>query len=312
MNNKLIFCDRAGFIASAVSPIGMGLAYYQSKLENDSTPNNDLSTSSNAVKFIRALSIACTPLDYLIQVAITPLWIIFDDLRSNSTIEDWAFTLIRLPAKVIVGTLLATITQFNELIERVKDIYGCRSDELYYEYQGKWVWLTKNPEAWEKPFMDNAEAENSSETKMRGKAFNINYYTTIRISELSFLSKLKNSLLPLLERKNYTHCYINISRHLQPPIYFSPYEGVFADDPMPNEGKSTYLLTIIPDENFKGDEARKKMMSLSKSMMRAQPNTNLSVERHGHLYGMREFNNVARYGLLPLRITQQIWKLPIL
>ncbi|MFI5342997.1 MAG: hypothetical protein ACHQUC_02125 [Chlamydiales bacterium] len=287
INTGIVFVDRARDVSSAISPIGMNLAHYQLKLDNEAS-------SKLAVQYLRALSIIATPLDYLIQVVSAPIWILYDDLRSNATLLDWLMTPVRLPAKVLIGALIATLTQFIEMTAKIKSIYSCRLDELNYEYQGKWIWL-KNPEK----LVDEAE-----------KPCKVQYHQPKMIPGYeTIVDKLKRIIIPLLESKNYTHCYINIQNH-SPIIWFSPIDGRFQEHPMPNEGKSSFLLGLL-DAQEVGEKARTEMLYVTQARMQDPfDDPHLSAERQAYLCSGRELDNLRRYSFLPLRIIQQIENLP--
>lgn len=288
MNTGIIFVDRASHFASAISPLGMHLTHYQSKLDNEAS-------SKLTVQCLKGLSIIAMPLDYLIQVVAAPIWMLYDDIRSNATLADWLMSPIRLPAKMLVSALIAPITQFVEMIAKIKSTYHCRSDELSYEYQGKWTWLKTA----EKQVND---AENSCK---------IQYHQSKMISEgeAAAINKMKKILSPLLESKNYTDCYISFQNH-SPIIWFSSIDGRFQSHPMPNEGKSTFLLGIL-DTQAVGEKARQQIGFMTHARMNDQyERPRLSAERLAYLCNGRELDNLKRYSLLPLRIMQQIENLP--
>lgn len=280
------FIERAEIAASAVSPIEIGLAHYQKQ------------ASPNTANCIRAFSILCSPLDSIIQVAVAAIWIIYDDLKSNSSILDWGFTLVRLPAKVLLGTVACIVTQFLENIQRVKDIYSCDSNELYHAYKGKWTWFTQNYKQPVQPVEIPAETPSQ-----------IQVNANIELGE-EMRQKISNLVLSALKDKNYTHLYILEQGRERPPMLFEVVDGAFADKPMPNKGHSSFILLMI--NAWEGKTLLRREDCTVNHIKTWQKDTaqDMTDERTGFLYGLREYLNLRRYGLLPLKVIEKIQQLP--
>lgn len=275
------FIQRAECVASAVSPVEISFAYCQKH------------SSPNVATCIRGISIIASPLDYVIQVAVTPIWIIYDDLRSNSTLLDWILTPLRLPGKILLGTLSAVITQFLENIQRIKDIYNSSDfDELHHEYKGKWTWLIQSQEQM------NADTTNHPAIQVFAD-----------INSRDAQEQIERLITPILQARRYTHLYLRRAHAGQPPMLFSNIDGAFADHPMPNGGLSSFILVFfrswpseIREEFFNVDMIR---------AMQGESAQHVTEERTGLIYGFREYENLRRYDILPLRVLEKLQQLPI-
>jgi hypothetical protein len=274
------FIDRAGHVTSAISPVEIGLSYCQKN------------ASPNVASCIKGLSIIASPIDYVIQVAVTPIWIIYDDLRSNSTLLDWLFTPLRLPGKILLGTALSVITQFLEGMRRIEDIYNSSdSNELHHEYKEKWTWLTKSQEQM------NANATNQPA---------IQVFADVNSTDIS--EQIERVITPTLRARHYTHLYLRRADSGAPPMLFAITDGVFADHPMPNAGLSSFILIFI--RSWERETRAELSFDLIREMQHST-SQHVTEERTGLIYGFREYENLRLYDILPLRVLDKLQQLPI-
>lgn len=266
--------QKSFIVASAVAPVGTCLAYCQKQ----SVPILE--------GVVRCISIIASPIDMLIQTAVIPIWLIYDDLRSIASIGDLVVTPLRLPAKVLLGTLLGLFTQLIECRYRIKDIFNCDSQELYHQYSGKWHWLTSS-----QPPVNSQEDSEPLTVKRNDITIHCGSAGEIPLIN-DLLNRDESPVLSKLEEKKCTHWYI----YRQPPL----------TPPMLNNGTSRFLLY---------SHATGPVINTHIDILGFQPNANDAndigtAERRETIYSAREYLNLNRYNLLPYRVMQTLENWP--
>ena len=173
-----MFIDNASLIASTVTPVTISLAYCQIK-------------APIVARGIKWISIFLSPIDTVIQIVVAPIWIIYDDIRSNSNFSEWFITPFRLPVKVLIGIIACVANQVYENYHRIKDISEYDANELYHQYKEKFTWLSRSNQ-------QNPVNQQNIEIIARGNG----------IENDEIPQKIGPTIFPILHKQNYTHLYL--------------------------------------------------------------------------------------------------------
>ena len=297
------FIEKTMLTTSTISPVEIGLAYCQTR------------SSPAVASIIKAVSVLATPLDYSIQIIVTPIWILFDDLKSNSTFSDWIMTPLRLPVKLLFGTAINIIGQFVEMTQRMNDICSLDSNELFHQYKGKWNWLTQKepseiasvtiPKLPDEKLPRSIMTHNGQEVITSATEFQLVQEERVRIGRL---------ITPYLVRAGYTHLYV-LSQifwtNTTPPNLFEE-DGAFLDDlevfTKTTRSKTSFVLAFLGrNHGMTEDEIRTGMMNQKE----LKDTGKLKSERFGTIFlNSRLYRNLRRYSILPLQLINQLNNLP--